>query len=117
MSLIRRMRRGYAVVWPFTGQNEFNEPTFGEPFEIRCRWDDMAVLFRTPSGDELTSKAVVYPDRRLTRQSRMYSGRLETLGPNPTTDPLSLEDNYEILSTAITPRIRYNGELLTVYLG
>lgn len=35
------------------------------PVVIRCRWQDVAQVFRSPSGEELTSSSVVYPDREL----------------------------------------------------
>lgn len=45
--------------WPVTA-NSFSGFSFGTPASQRARWEDRAVQFRTPEGEESTSASVVF---------------------------------------------------------
>lgn len=55
----------YAMYWSKPVSDGLGGKTSPEVVLIRCRWEQKAVRFRTPSGEELTSSSVVYVDRQL----------------------------------------------------
>jgi hypothetical protein len=63
MSLVNRIRRQRAVYWKRVGSNEFGEPVFDYPIEIKVRWEDQAGEFQNARGEIIISKALVYVDR------------------------------------------------------
>lgn len=58
-------RNQKATYWPASSISDFGETVFGDPVLIDCRWQDDAILFRDTQGREVTSSAIVYPDRSL----------------------------------------------------
>lgn len=47
--------------WQVTGRDAFDQPTYADAVDVTgIRWEDKATLFRSESGEELTSMSVVY---------------------------------------------------------
>jgi hypothetical protein len=63
-----------ATYWPPTGADAFGTTTHGTAVAIMCRWQDRAVLFRDIDGQEMTSSAIVYPDRALAPRGQIALG-------------------------------------------
>lgn len=54
-----------ATYWP-PGENDgYGGLNRGDPENIQCRWQETAELFRDAEGSEVTSSAVIYPEKRL----------------------------------------------------
>jgi len=63
-----------ATYWPPGSPDGFGGVGYGAAVAIRCRWQDKAELFRGADGQELTSSAVIYPDRPLARKGKIALG-------------------------------------------
>lgn len=76
MSLITRMLKQRAAYWdPSTQTDDFGNPVFSTPAEIKCRWEDVHENFMDDEGNQTVSNAKVYVDRDL--QPRGYLRRLK----------------------------------------
>lgn len=60
MSLATRNLNEDATHWPVTGSTGYGGFTFGTPVVRKVRWEDKAILFRTPDNEEELSNAIVY---------------------------------------------------------
>jgi hypothetical protein len=70
-----------ATYWPPGANDGTGGRTPGDPVAIKCRWQDNNVLFRDGSGQQVTSQAVVYPDRALALRGRLKRGTLTGAPP------------------------------------
>lgn len=48
------------TVWPSLGDNEYGEPSFGEPYAIQCNWEIGGEIKKDASGSEFSPSATVY---------------------------------------------------------
>lgn len=53
------------TVWTTTGYNIDARPTWAAPVVVDARWEDVQRLYATAAGDQATSKAMVYVDRKV----------------------------------------------------
>lgn len=114
MRIIRKMLKGYAVYWsPSGGVDEFGRRLFGEPVEVRCRWEGRAEEFMTGSGEKALSKARVYVDRDLETLGVLWEGRLSQAVRD---DPFANTDAWEVRRFERMPDLRYKDVLRTAYL-
>lgn len=84
------------------------------PVVIACRWQHRAEKFRSSKGEEMTSQAVVYPDRVLEAGGRLALGDLT--GEADYVDPRRLEGALEIMGVQDSPSIDATMQLNKVYL-
>lgn len=106
-----RNLRQIATYWPPGSPDGFGRVLFDkDPVRIKCRWQDVAVLFRDANGDEVTSSAVVYADRVLENGGKLALGDYSCDG----TEPISAAK--EIRQTAASPNLRASKQLNKVYL-
>lgn len=63
-----------ATYWAPTDTYEMGDPVLTAPVLILCRWQDVAVNFRSPAGEVMVSSAVVYSDRQLATQGWLALG-------------------------------------------
>lgn len=73
---------------------------FSAPVIMRGRWEDRADLVRTPSGDEIVSKAIVYVDCDVVIGGYLY------LGDTEDEDPAEVTGAYEIKQFHKIPGLR-----------
>ena len=67
------------VHWAKTGVDEFGIPTYDDPVEIICRWEDKTEQFLGLKGENELSRAKVYSLREM-RVGRMRClGTIETI--------------------------------------
>lgn len=102
-----RNMRQTATYWPPIGIDNFGQTTYGSPAQIMCRWQDVAVLFRGPDGQERTSSAVVYPAQELAVKGKL---RLGTHTGSPTTEA------KEIRQIGSSPSLGAGQQLWKVWL-
>jgi len=110
MSIVIRMRKGYAVYWAVSAANAYGGHSYVAPVEIRCRWDDEQSMVRDNEGNEVVSSATVYVDRDLTFAvdgwGYLYKGRLSSIsGDN--TDPTAIETARRILTYGEIESLKY----------
>lgn len=85
--------------WAFVSLDRFSEPTFAAPVQLRCRWQDVAVLFKDAQGQQRTSSAIIYPEYSLDLKG--YVKR----GTDSTPYPVGLSGAYEILQNGDSPNL------------
>lgn len=112
--IIRRMRKEIVTLWPLTGHDGTGRPLFGEPIETWARWDDKRTKFLAPSGEELASRAVVYPQWTPATGSIFTRKRKVTL--TDPEDPFNNPDTFEVKGTQTIPKLRYDDTLHIAYL-
>lgn len=131
MSIISKMRKQWAVYWAPIMDDDGNQvsdvdgnPSFAEPVAIRCRWDDERKLFRAASGEEKVSTSIIYPDRDLLENGRLWLSPLrdanlsqgDILAGVPDTDDPVASRAGKIQAIAKNPNLRATEFLHTVYL-
>lgn len=114
MSLITRMRKQKAVWFEATGTDPYGKPTYAQPVQIDCRWEDVAKQYIKPTGEEAMSQAVVYPDRDVKPKDVLRKGLLSEL--TDPSDPKANEGAFEVMRFDKLPTIRATEFLLTAYL-
>ena len=71
MSIIERMLKQKCVYWPPGSDDEdsgalgldfddYGQPLYADPVELKCRWEDRAEEFITAGGTNAISRSVVY---------------------------------------------------------
>lgn len=79
--------------------NEFDEITFPDPVVLKCRWQDVAVLFRNAQGQEVISNAVIYPAYKLELKGYVKKGI------NTDVNPQGLDGAFEIRQSGDSPNL------------
>lgn len=78
MRIITKVLKQKAVYWAPTGKrNEYGEPLYNAPEEIRCRWVDVAVVETDPDGKEHVYSSVVMVQVDLVGEGKIVLGKLE----------------------------------------
>lgn len=63
MGPAQRNMNQQVTYWAPAGENEYGGSTFGAPILLMGRWEERAEQYRTPSGDDSVSRAVVKVNR------------------------------------------------------
>jgi len=113
MSIISSMRRQKAVFWARQGNDKFGAPSFQEPVEIDCRWEDGVAVMEDAEGTALTFNAVVYVDRPMKIGDVLRLGELES---GDAEDPAQDPEAKTIQRFRVTPNIRNSENLYRAYL-
>jgi hypothetical protein len=113
VSVITKMRKQSAIYWARSGTDSYGQPSFAEPVEITCRWDDSVTEFIDPQGERRLSSAVVYVDRDMPLGSMLKLGDLDS---NIADDPRENADTFEVRQFAKNPNFKATEFLRTVYL-
>jgi hypothetical protein len=99
MSIITRNLRQKVTYWSSVPDG-FGGYTFTVPHIANSRWEEKAVLFRAPDGEEQTSSAVVYLDIGLEVGDYLY------LGESALASPVGLAETHQIRQFYKTPDLR-----------
>jgi len=75
-----------AVYWPPKRPARDGQPTFADPVEIKCRWDDTATTIRRADGAEMVTIGSVLTLETLEERGRLKRGLLDDV--TNTEDPL-----------------------------
>lgn len=119
VTLQERQRNVTAVIWTWSGKNDYNEYTFTDGAEIKVRWVDEEVEFTDLEGAPRRSKALLYPGTQLPLYSYIYKGTLASLPAPDVNDPVKLQDSYDVLQVVKfmnTPWIKGNHTLYQAWL-
>jgi len=85
--------------WAFISIDMYSKATFASPVQVKCRWQDVAVLFKDSQGQQRTSSAIIYPSCSLALKG--YVKR----GIDKTAYPVGLSGAYEILQNGDSPNL------------
>lgn len=112
MSLLQRIMKEDLVYWPpgLPGQpiatDDTGVPVFVAPVALRARWENRQVVRQDPTGQNYTTKALIYVSQAVAPQGFLWRG---TLGdPDQPTDPNSDPRCVQIIEYDETPWIDYN---------
>lgn len=108
MTVFARHMEQSATYWAPVANDGFGGKAYSAPVVIRCRWQDTNVLFRDAQGQQLTSDAIVYPDRALEITGKLALG--EFIDPDP------VASAREIRQRQISPSLSNDEELHKVFL-
>lgn len=114
MSLITRMRRQVAVYFAKTGDDEYGKPTWAQPVEIMCRWEDVQKEFIKPDGTRALSQSVVYPSVVPKPGDVLVLGALVAL--TDVNDPKQNAGAGEVQQADSIPNLRATETLYIAYL-
>jgi hypothetical protein len=104
-----------ATYWPPGIPDGFGGLNFTSsvPVLLACRWQDDAVLFRDAQGREVTSSALVYPDRELAVRGFLALGDHTGSGAGT---PLEVAGAFEVRQIASSPSLSGDEILHKVFL-
>jgi len=114
MGLITRMLKMVAVYWSLSGVDRYGGRVWGEPVEISCRWEDVAVEYIDPQGAKHVSQSVVFVEMDVEIGGVLMLGELSS-GVNESS-PLSNEGAREIKQFSKIPNLRVSEYVRRVYL-
>lgn len=103
-----------AVYWPPGQPDGLGGRAYGTAVEIRCRWQNVAEVYRSSQGEELTSSSVVYPDRVLEIGGFLALGSFED--DITYTTPGDVDGSREIRQVSASPSLRADKQINKVYL-
>ncbi len=86
--------------WPKGERNGFGQIEYEIPRIIKARWEDKQMLFIDDSGEESTSRAVVYSEMPLAVEGYLFQG--ETAEQNP----ISLAAAYRIKAAVVMRNLK-----------
>lgn len=106
---VRRMTQT-ATYWPPGANAPGGDVSYGAPVAIKCRWQDKRDLVRSADGQEVSSSAIVYPDRELADKGYLY------LGAAVSANPRTVIGAREILARGTSPSLDGSVQLHKVWL-
>ena len=112
MSLIKSMRRQKAIYWKRGVFDHYGVPSFDDPIEVDCRWEDVNMEFLDPQGNRQMSRSVVYVDCLMVVGDRLAKGPMESYTP---ANPINQEGTFEIKRFDILPNLKNTENLYTAY--
>lgn len=115
MSIIDRMRKQTCIWWKFKDFGVDGQPTYLDPIEIDCRWEDTAAEYIDREGVTNVSRSVVYVGEDCKIGDILMLGELES-GTELQEIPLQNEGALEIKQFSIVPDLRNRKVLKTAYL-
>lgn len=114
MGLLERIRKQTLVYWAPEQADEFGKPTYADPVELSCRWEDTCEEFIGPEGARELSTAKVFVGEDVEVKGVMMLGTLEDLTESG--DPKLNEGAGEIRRFEKVANIRQTKTLRVAYL-
>ena len=115
MSFIKQILRQRLVHWPKGGLDEFGRPTFDEPEEIQCRWDDVAEEFLDPEGVKQVSRSKILLGQEVGVGGLLRLGVIEEIEESDfPEDPKEDEDVVTIRSVSRSPTLKATNSIWVV---
>lgn len=62
------------IVWPVGDVDRYNEPSFGPPVQVNCRWENVQRDMNAPDGRKITVDATVVTYQEFDVGSLMWEG-------------------------------------------
>lgn len=104
-----------ALYWEFDGSDGYGQANYKAPREIACRWQDEVIQLKGKDTKEIVSKAQLLVLEDLKENSILALKKLSDI--DSTTDPLELDDAYEVMTMSKIPMIKSTDDFVrTIYL-
>lgn len=114
--IILRVLKQKAVWWQVDHYDSFGKPIFKTAVEIKCRWEDINVLFTDKTGKEAVSKARVMVDRDMFMEDVLWQGELVDIATGSETLPYKNKRAYEIKGWSKIPTLKADKFVRTAFL-
>lgn len=82
----RKVRKQDATYWPRTGTSGTGRPIYGDPQDIKVRWEDKNEIFVGPTNEEFASRSIILVGIDMKPTDRLRLGTVATLPPGKTAD-------------------------------
>ena len=105
-----------AVYWASPVADGRGGHTFTEGVEVSCRWEDKAVQFVAPTGEEELSRAMVFLGQDVDLGGYLFLGELDDLTSAAGEDPTEEDDAFIIRSFQKVSDLRAQNFLRTAIL-
>lgn len=106
------------VYWPAERAGNTGQPTFGDPEEFACRWENKITQTINGSGETIVANGVVFLEQPVEIGGLVLQGSIALLDASDF-DLDNLRDNNgvrEIVSISDIPALKGNQRLFTAYL-
>lgn len=114
MRIINRMRKQWATYWPPVGADEYGQPTFGTPIELKVRWDDVTEAYFNKMGESRSSESQVFVGQDVEEGGVLWLGRLtEVTDP---AKPFAQKKAFQIQKFEKVPTLRATQFLRVAWL-
>lgn len=104
-----------AVYWSAPTSDGEAGKNFAAPIEIRCRWQDENEQITNVAGEDVMSKAKVFPDRVVDVGGFLFRGKLSDISGD-TSSPMDIDDAHEIIISKDLPTLTGDQSLFTAIL-
>jgi hypothetical protein len=106
------------VYWARSGNTAFGKPSYADPVELSCRWEDGTFETIDSKGDTVVSGAKVFLAESIAPQGVMLRGTLEDIQASgfDDEDPLANQGVHEIINAGNVPALKRSQSLTTVML-
>lgn len=100
-----------ATYWAPGALSETGRPAASAPVAINCRWQNKVELVRDPSGREVVSNSIVYPDQELSPEGWLSLG-----DDTSSLDPQTVSGARQIIASGSSPDLDSDDVLYKVWL-
>lgn len=104
MEILDTARNQLITYFKFIGNDASGVKIYDPPIELRVRWDDVAEVFTTPTGQQKVSRSKVMVDRVIPIGSILIKRPLIDV-PDDWDDPTIIEGSMEVQGHAEHPTI------------
>jgi len=117
LRFIERVCVQTAVYWPEPVPDGYGGHTYGDPVEIKVRWDDTIEMITNREGQEIVSKATIMTPADVQEGGYLYLGKISDLSEDEKDDPRKVKKAYPVQRLDISPLYRSSTEFVKlVYL-
>lgn len=114
MSIITTMLKQIAVYWAPSGSDDYGKPTYSNPVEIKCRWEDAQEVYVTLQGENKVSRSKVFLASDVEPKGILMLGTLSDITDE--SNPRNNGNAGEIGAFDKTPNLRATEFLRIAYL-
>lgn len=104
MRIISECQKDTLVYWAYAGADEYGQPLYALPVQMKCRWDECIKQVFNLDGSPVFSKIELITQSRLEPKGYVMKGRLG--GALNTTNPRANDNAHEIIAVEVTPMLR-----------
>jgi hypothetical protein len=104
MRIISECQKDYLIYWEYSGSDQYGQPTYATPVQMKCRWDDCTKQIFDQDGSPVFSKNELITQKRLKLKGLVKKGKL-TASINQAS-PKANSDVHEVIASEETPMLK-----------
>jgi hypothetical protein len=102
--IITECQKDFLVYWEYSGSDQYGQPTYLTPVQMKCRWDDCIKQIFDMDGSPVFSKIELVTQRRVMPKGLVRKGKL-TASINQS-NPKANDNVHEIVASEETPMLK-----------